>query len=86
MSNMKSASIRQVMHGLSSILADVRRGQEIAITKRGEVIARIVPARTPTAGLSWPDSSARMKRLFPRGVAPGTPASALIHDTRQERL
>jgi prevent-host-death family protein len=86
MSNMKTASVRQVQHGLGAILEQVRRGQEIAVTKRGEVIARIVPARALKAGLAWPNSLARMKRLFPSGIAPGTPASVLIRDTRQERL
>jgi prevent-host-death family protein len=42
---MKTASVREVQHNLARVLEMVSRGQEIAVTKRGRVIARIVPAR-----------------------------------------
>ena len=43
MSYMKTASVREVQHNLAAVLDMVSRGQEIAVTKRGRVIARIVP-------------------------------------------
>lgn len=83
MSYMKTASVREVQHNLASVLDMVSRGQEIAVTRRGRVVARIVPARS-TASVQWPDSTARMKRLGPdakRGAAP----SRLIREMREER-
>jgi prevent-host-death family protein len=85
MSNMKTATVRHVQHNLAAVLETVRKGQEIAITKRGTVIARIVPARKAKGTIAWPDSAARMKRLGPRAVA-GTPASRIIREMREERL
>jgi prevent-host-death family protein len=82
---MKTASVREVQHNLAAVLDMVSRGQEIAVTKRGRVIARIVPTRDTRTGVAWPDAAARMKRLGP-GANRGTPASAIITETRGERL
>lgn len=41
--------IRALRDGLSRHLAAVRRGQTVTVTDHGRVIARIVPADTPTA-------------------------------------
>jgi len=80
---MKTASVREVQHNLASVLEMVSRGQEIAVTKRGRVIARIVPARDARQVVAWPDAAARMKRL---GPVRGKPASAIITEARGERL
>ncbi len=82
---MKIATVRQVQHKLAALLEEVRKGQEIAVTKRGQVVARIVPARSAKGPVVWPDSAARMKRLA-AGAALGTPASRIIRETREERF
>lgn len=86
MSNMKTATVRQVQHALASVLAEVQKGQEIAVTRRGKVVARIVPARATQGRLRWPDSEARMDRLLSGGTVKGTVPSDLIRDLRGERL
>ena len=58
--DMMTASVREVQHNLASVLEMVSRGQEIAVTKRGRVIARIVPARDARQVVAWPDAAARM--------------------------
>ncbi len=40
--------IRALRDGLSRHLAEVRRGRTVTVTDHGQVIARIVPAGTPT--------------------------------------
>jgi len=82
---MKTASVRHVQHNFAAVLEAVRKGQEITITKRGTVVARIVPARKPKGIITWPDSAARMKRMGQR-AATGTPASRIIREMRAERL
>jgi prevent-host-death family protein len=82
---MKTASVREVQHNLASVLEMVSRGQEIAVTKRGRVIARIVPARDHRLRVEWPDAVARMRRLG-RDAAGGTPPSTIIAETRGERV
>lgn len=84
-SNMKTATVRHVQHNFAAVLDAVRKGQEIAITKRGTVVARIVPARKAKGKISWPDSAARMKRLG-RRAATGTPASRIIREMREDRF
>jgi prevent-host-death family protein len=82
---MKTASVREVQHNLAAVLEMVSRGQEIAVTKRGRVIARIVPARDRRQRVEWPDSAGRMKRLG-RDAGRGTAPSAIITETRGERV
>ncbi len=87
MYNMKTASVREVQHHLSRILAAVERGEHITVTRRGKVVAKIVPAREKKKKkLEWPDFEARMKRIFPDGPPPGKPASELIYEMREERF
>jgi prevent-host-death family protein len=84
-SDMKTVSVREVQHNLAAVLEMVSRGQEIAVTKRGRVIARIVPARDRRERVEWPDAAARMRRLG-QGASRGTPASTIITETRGERV
>ena len=82
---MKTVSVREVQHNLAAVLEMVSHGQEVAVTKRGRVIARIVPARDRRKRVEWPDAAARMKRLG-RDAARGTPPSAIIVEARGERV
>jgi antitoxin (DNA-binding transcriptional repressor) of toxin-antitoxin stability system len=86
MSHMKTATVREVQHGLSSVLSQVQKGQEFAVTKRGKVIARIVPATRSSGRLRWPDSAGRMKRLMSGAGEPGATPSELIRELRGERV
>jgi prevent-host-death family protein len=81
---MRTVSVREVQHNFAAMLEMVSRGQEIAVTKRGRVVARIVPARRGPERVEWPDSAARMKRMGKQATR-GTPASRLIRETRGER-
>jgi prevent-host-death family protein len=85
MSNMKVATVRQVQHGLAKLLEQVKNGHEIAVTKRGLVVAKIVPVQARAKSLRWPDSASRMKRL-PKGAMTGKRPSAIIDEMRRERL
>jgi len=40
-------NIAQLRSNLSAYMAHVRRGQELQVTRRGKIIARIVPERDP---------------------------------------
>jgi len=85
--DMKTATVREVQHKLSRVLARVKRGEEITITKRGKAVARLVaPAVAPGKGDGeWPDFAGRMKRLFPDGPPPGKPTSEVVMELREER-
>jgi prevent-host-death family protein len=50
---MKSATVREVQHNLAALLRQVQGGQEIAVTRRGKVVARIVPAQAAATSRRW---------------------------------
>src|SRR5579885_1363824 len=60
---MTTASVREVQHNLAAVLERVSRGQEVAVTRRGQVIAhrpRLGPRRRPElAGFRCPDEAPR---------------------------
>jgi prevent-host-death family protein len=61
-------SIRVLNQETSKVLARVKRGEEITLTERGEVIARIIPA---SAGpLDALISAGRVQPATARGPAP----------------
>ena len=86
MSDMKTVTVRDAQHGLSALLERVRRGEQVTITRRGQVVARLVPPAPRRKKVEWPDFAARMKRLFPAGSPPGEPPSEVIRRMREERF
>lgn len=40
---MKTAGIREARQGLSSLVAEVRKGREIVLTEHGRPVARLAP-------------------------------------------
>ena len=88
---MSEVSIRVLNQETSKVLARVKNGEEITLTERGEVIARIVPAAAgPLDALI---SSGRVQPATSHGPAPrptialrqGDPdAGALLERMRDE--
>ena len=87
---MGEVSIRTLNQETSKVLARVKRGEEITLTERGEVIARIVPA---SAGpLDALISAGRVQPATLRGPAPrpavpmhgGLDAGTLLRRMRDE--
>lgn len=65
---MSEVSIRTLNQETSKVLARVKRGEEITLTERGEVIARIIPA---SAGpLDSLISTGRVQPATAHGPAP----------------
>jgi prevent-host-death family protein len=84
MLNMKTATIRQMQHGLTAVLERVARGEEITITRRGFPVARLLAA-APTKKAKkpvWPDAMTRLNERFRDGPAKGKPASEIVHEMR----
>ncbi len=82
MSNMKTATIREVQHHLAEVLSCVARGEEVAVLRRGKMVAKLVPPdpRAPAA----PDFLARAKAVW--GKAPGgSSLSDTVSASRGER-
>ena len=77
MSDMKTLSVREAQHGFAAMLDLVAGGQEVEITRRRRVVARVVPVRPQAGRVRWPDVMARLKQDFGDKV---TPDSALLFD------
>ena len=63
MYHMKKASVRDLRYRFSTVEDLLRQGQEIQITKRKRVIARLLPPESPRP-LDRPDFIGRMKKIF----------------------
>jgi antitoxin (DNA-binding transcriptional repressor) of toxin-antitoxin stability system len=82
MSNMKTATIREVQHNLSEVLSCVARGEEVAVLRRGKMVAKLVPP-DPRAPES-PDFLARAQAVWGDKPA-GRPLSQIVSESRGER-
>jgi antitoxin (DNA-binding transcriptional repressor) of toxin-antitoxin stability system len=63
MDHMKEASVRDLRYNFRKIEGMLRKGEEIAITKRRRVIGRLVPER-PKAPPAIPDFMGRMREIY----------------------
>jgi antitoxin (DNA-binding transcriptional repressor) of toxin-antitoxin stability system len=62
---MKIATVRQLRTEFPKVLAWVNAGQEVAITRRRKVVAKLSAAgERPKKKLARPDFQARLKRIY----------------------
>ena len=78
MTHMKTVSLRQMQHHLSEILREIDHGQQVLVTRRRRVIARLVPADAPASKIDWPDFSGRARAL----AVTGPSLSEMLRDER----
>jgi prevent-host-death family protein len=84
MLDMKTASVRDVQHHLSEVLAWVEKGEEVQITRRNKPVAKIVPAQAQGTPVVWPPFAARARQIW--GETPvGKNLSQTVVDDRNER-
>lgn len=65
MHHMKKATVRDLRYRFSAVEDLLRHGEEVHITKRKRVIARLLPPE-PIAPTTFPDFLARQKKTFGR--------------------
>jgi antitoxin (DNA-binding transcriptional repressor) of toxin-antitoxin stability system len=63
MHHMKKATVRDLRYRFREVENLLREGEEIEITKRKRVIARLLPSR-PANAPRRPDFLARLKRIY----------------------
>jgi antitoxin (DNA-binding transcriptional repressor) of toxin-antitoxin stability system len=64
MHHMKKASVRDLRYRFSVVEELLRDGQEIHITKRKRVIARLLPPEPNGSPAPLPDFAARQRKIF----------------------
>ena len=82
--DMKTATVREVQHHFSKVLAWVENGEEVHVTSRNKTVARLVPNDSVgTTHLPLPDFAARARAIW--GSNPGSLSKAIL-DEREERI
>lgn len=83
MYHMAKASVRDLRYKFHEVEDLLRQGQEIQITKRKRVIARLVPERDPKAP-ELPDFLARLRKIFDKPLK--VSGAELIAKDREDRF
>ena len=87
---MSVATVQQLGQDLPSWVALVRRGETVAITEGGHVVAKLSPASDATESAvasskaSWPDFAARRRAIFGDLLLPADTVQELIDEDRGE--
>jgi prevent-host-death family protein len=55
---MKSTSVRELRNNYSKVLSWVAKGEEVEVTRRGKVVAKMVPPVGPKTKVDWAQSAA----------------------------
>ena len=76
---MKKASVRDLRYEFKKIERLLHQGEEVQITKRRRVIARLVP-ETPSAPAAVPDFLGRLRAIFGDKVLPVSGANLVAKD------
>lgn len=80
---MKSASVRELRQNFGNLLTWIEAGEEVQITKRRQVVARLVPEisakRKP---VRMPDFAARLKSIYGDTVLSAETAQAILDENK----
>jgi antitoxin (DNA-binding transcriptional repressor) of toxin-antitoxin stability system len=80
---MKVATVRDLRNRFARIFSWIEEGERVEVSRRGRVIATLVPARRRIGRVEWPDFMTRLRDDWPDGV-PGKPLSEIIAEGRGE--
>jgi antitoxin (DNA-binding transcriptional repressor) of toxin-antitoxin stability system len=80
---MKTASVRELRQNFGSLLTWIEEGQEIQITMRRRVVARLVPDRTKSGvNVRMPDFAARLKKIHGNKVISAENVQAILDENK----
>lgn len=74
-------NVREARKELSNLLTEAEKGQTVSITRRGQVVAQLVPPPPQQAG-RFPDLTEFRKSIRPKSGAPS--AAKLVRQLRDE--
>ncbi len=82
--DMRTTNVRMVQHNLAQVLRWVQAGEEVQLTRRQTVIAKIVPCQAARKSIQHPDFVTRARAIW--GNRPkGLPLSETVCADRGER-
>lgn len=75
---MRSATVRELRNNYSQVLKWVAKGEEVAVTRRGKVVAKVVPPNpTLPREVDWSQSAALNRRPWSVHLNSGQSAAIL---------
>jgi antitoxin (DNA-binding transcriptional repressor) of toxin-antitoxin stability system len=80
---MKTASVRLLRQDFAQVLSWIESGEDVAITMRRQVVARLTPwPRKKAAKRPMPDLSARLKKVFGKKVIPDKTVKSILDQNK----
>jgi antitoxin (DNA-binding transcriptional repressor) of toxin-antitoxin stability system len=80
---MKTASVRELRQNFGSLLTWLEEGQEIQITMRRRIVARLVPDRPKSAAkVRMPNFAARLKKIHGEKVLSAEETQAILDENK----
>lgn len=85
---MSVATLQQIGQDLPGWVALVQRGESVAVTQAGRVVARLMPPdeeeiqSVAVPSVKWPDFAARRRAVFGDVLLPAGTAQALVDEDR----
>lgn len=76
---MKTATVGEIQKNFAAVLKEIKAGEEVIVTRRGEPVARITPIG-PKRNIDWPD-------FFEDAIEiKGKPVSEIVVEEREDRF
>ena len=85
---METATIREMQHNFAAFVRRVEQGEKIAIRRRNQIVARLVPdgvSAHAVRKVDWGEIRERRERLWNKGLSKGKPLSEIVSDARGDR-
>lgn len=80
---MKTASVRELRQNFGNLLNWIEAGQEVQITKRRQVVARLVPEISARKeSVQMPNFAARLKKIHGETVLSAEAAQAILNENK----
>jgi len=81
MSHMKTTTVRELRNNNAQVLHWVAGGEEVTVTRRGKVVAKVVPVAPPKTRLDWTRSAAFARPAWSR-VLTAAESASILHDSQ----
>lgn len=76
---MKTATVGEIQKNFAAVLKEIKAGEEVIVTRRGEPVARITSIG-PKRNIDWPD-------FFEDAIEiKGKPVSEIVVEEREDRF
>ncbi|HKB90233.1 MAG TPA: type II toxin-antitoxin system prevent-host-death family antitoxin [Opitutaceae bacterium] len=79
---MKTTTVRELRNNYSKVLHWVSKGEEVMVTRRGKVVAKVVPPTVATATkVDWSQSAAFMRQAWSKALT-AKKSAAILADSQ----